>query len=82
MARNSTVSEDAVAQHRNHVSPALRKAIGMISIKRESDEENRRWFLPEESKGGESCDFRLAAFPNGDFSQLFAEIGWTVAVGE
>jgi hypothetical protein len=78
-SRNCTVSEDAVAQHRNHVSPTLRLAIEMISIKRESDEENRRWFLPGQAEGGESRDFHLSTFLDADFSQLLAEIGRIVA---
>ena len=68
MVRNSAVSEDAVARHRAHVFTALRNAIEMISIREESNVENRRWFLPGQAKGGESRDFHLAAFVNADFS--------------
>ena len=32
--------------------------------------------------GGKSCDFHLAASLDGDFSQLLAEIGRIIAVGE
>ena len=54
----------------------------MISIKRESDEENQRWFLSEQAKGGESRDSRLAALLDIDFSQLLAEIGRSVTGAE
>ena len=62
--------------------PALLKAIEMISIKRLSDEENQRRFLPGQAKDGESREFYLAACLDGDFCQLLAEIGRSVAVGE
>jgi hypothetical protein len=38
--------------------------------------------LPGQAKGGESCDFNPAAFLDADFSQLFAEIGGSIAVAE
>ena len=48
----------------------------MISIKKESDEENPRWFLPGQAKDGKSRDFHLATFLDAYFSQLLAEIGF------
>src|ERR1035441_4119410 len=79
IAWNST--EDAVARHRNHVVTAW-NASEMISIKEESNVENRRWLLPGQAQRREFRDFSSTAFLDADLSQLLAEIGRSVAVSE